>query len=173
MKAQRLFLGVWPDQATRKQLTRLIKALGDQSGRPQHPLDLHMTLVFLGMVEPELLECVDRVAGEACFQPFTMTIDRVGYWKRPRILWCGATQIPQALEQLVNELQNGLQRCGFVPEKRRFLPHITLARKVLPIENRAILQPFEWHAEGFVLARSNTGIAPPRYEILKKWGTDS
>ena len=132
-----------------------------------------MTLVFLGMVESERLVCIDDVASRIRCEPFTLTLDRVGYWKRPRILWCGPSQSPDPLNRMVADLQDGLSACGFIPEKRHFLPHVTLARKASALGLAETVQPWEWPVDSFVLVASDTGIAPPRYKILKKWAMDS
>lgn len=170
---QRLFFALWPDVTTRKALRHTAQPISGSPGRLQHPLDLHMTLVFLGMVESERLACIEDAASHIRCEPFTLSIDRVGYWKRPRILWCGPSQSPAPLNRLVADLQDGLSACGFVPEKRHFLPHVTLARKASALELAEVAHSCEWPVDCFVLVASDTGVAPPRYKILKKWAMDS
>ena len=58
---------------------------------------------------------------------------------RPRgiivALWIGVEKSPQ-LDHLQNKIETALQRCGLEPERRRFQPHVTLARLDNPVESR-------------------------------------
>lgn len=166
-KTQRLFFALWPDPALRKEL-HLIQTRYP-GGRPTHVSDLHVTLVFLGVVPKERYSCVTAVADSVCGQVFRLEIDKIGYWRRPRILWCAPSIVPSSLEELVGSLQRGLEACGFEPERRAYSPHLTLARKARPVEERALEEPLVWSPAKFVLVASNSGSAPPHYQVLKKW----
>jgi 2'-5' RNA ligase len=99
-----------------------------------------------------------------------MKIDGLGYWYRPRILWAGPRETPEPLSQLVFDLQNGLQACGFEPERRRFKPHVTLYRKAGRTHPRVIEPAIEWSVSEFVLAVSGGGArGAPKYRVLKRW----
>ncbi len=163
----RLFFAAWPDRAVREALQGIQARF--PGGRPTHPDDLHVTLVFLGSVKTEYRACVTRVADGIRGTPFAMQIDRVSYWRRPRILWCGPTVTPVPMERLVEELQAGLKGCGFHPEKRPYAPHVTLARKARPAETQALPEPIAWQVSDYALVASHGGPMPPRYRVLKKW----
>ena len=163
----RLFFAAWPDRSVREAL-RGIQA-HFPGGRPTHPQDLHITLVFLGSVNTESQACVTRIAEGIRGTPFTMQIDRVSYWRRPRILWCGPTVTPAPLQRLVQELQIGLKGCGFRPENRPYVPHVTLARKARPAETQVLPEPLTWQVSDFALVASHSGPVPPRYRVLRKW----
>ena len=171
--AQRLFFGLWPDQRTRRALARVAAQSSAHRGRAQHPEDLHITLVFLGQVTAEQQPCVidagDRLKG----RPFQLSIDRLAYWKRPRILWCGPSFAPAALLELVSGLQSHLRACGFEPEKRAYSPHVTLLRKASPVADCALPEPLSWAVDELVLAASHSGVKAPRYRVLKKWSLGS
>ena len=169
----RLFFALWPDPATRKRLTALQHTFSGQPGRFNHPHDLHTTLVFLGPVEAERMECVIAAAERVSPHPFSLLLDRCETWKKPRILCCTPATTPPPLTQLVTELEKALSGCGFEPEKRRYTPHVTLARKVQTEAGGQLAQPFSWQVEGFVLAGSGGQGPGPRYRILKKWRADS
>jgi RNA 2',3'-cyclic 3'-phosphodiesterase len=169
VKFNNLFFALWPDQEVRSELTRLQQDVCGKNGRLHHPQDLHMTLVFLGRVTPEQLPCVRQAADAVVVNPFTLGLDRTGYWKRPRILWCGPDEIPEQLSQLVLDLQQSLTTCGFKPEKRIYSPHVTLARKASSIEHSELLNPVVWQANEFVLAGSHSGYELPRYTVLDSW----
>ena len=170
MTEGRLFFALWPEQKARDRLFMLAKRFSPQGGRLHHPNDLHITLVFLGLVDDERLPCIQQVAEAIDTPPFTLRIDTLGYWPRPRILWCGPTEQPEALQNLVKRLQHGLLDCGFEPEKRPYKPHVTLHRKVRHAQTGPLDEPIEWHAGYFVLATSGGGApGQPRYRILNRW----
>jgi 2'-5' RNA ligase len=168
-EAQKLFFALWPDDRVRKELMRVSDSLPAHGGRPPHPEDLHITLVFLGQVSAEEYPCVTGVADGIEADSFSLCIDQVGYWRRPRILWCGPRETPPALRKLVANLQQGLRGCGFRPEKRAYSPHVTLARKSRQVEDCALEQPFQWRSGEFVLVSSSDASGPPRYRILQRW----
>ncbi len=169
MAEGRHFLALWPDRAVRERLAGEASQSAAR-GRLHHPVDLHMTLVFLGAISDAQLHCVESVAEAVRVRSFTLHIDGIGYWQRPRILWAGPVQTPEPLSQLVFDLQNGLKACGFEPEQRRYQPHITLYRKVSRGEPRVIEPVIEWPVQEFVLATSGGGApGEPRYRVLRRW----
>lgn len=170
---QRLFFALWPDPAVRRALAGLGREAAAGRGRPVHPEDLHLTLVFLGSVAPERLEQVTAAAGRVRFQPFELRLDHYGWWPRPRVLWCAPAEVPPPLPALFGELQRELAACGFAPEKRAYRPHITLARKVSRGRSGTLEEPIRWPVREFVLVSSRTHGDPPRYRVLKKWPADS
>lgn len=170
---RRLFFALWPDQQVRDRLAMLQQQFPAQTGRYNHPQDLHMTLVFLGPVEAQRFDCVVNAASQVRFEPFSLRIDQIAYWNKPRILHCGPSRTPVPLPRLVADLQTALLECGFAPEKRRYVPHVTLARKVQSAAQGSIEHGFEWPVLSFVLAGSGGKGPGPRYAVLKKWCADS
>jgi 2'-5' RNA ligase len=128
-----------------------------------------MTLIFLGPVDPERLPCIEQVADGVRADSFALSLDRIDYWSRPRILLFGGSETAEPLAGLVKGLQAGLIECGFKPEKRPFRPHVTLARKARRVAASALEQPLPWRVHEFVLAGSSMETKPPRYQILKRW----
>ncbi len=171
-EVRKLFFALWPDDSVREGLLGFSRALPAHGGRPPHPEDLHITLVFLGLVTPEQYPCVIHAADAVKAAPFSLAIDRVGYWQRPRILWCGPGKTPEDLTRLVLKLQQGLKACGFQPEKRAYSPHVTLARKARPVAGFSLERPLEWRPREFALVLSQDRGAPPRYRVLQRWPLD-
>jgi 2'-5' RNA ligase len=166
---RRLFLALWPDEAVRRDLIQVREWLEGFNGLPMHPEDLHVTLVFLGAVAAQRQACVEATADAIRARPFELSVDRFGFWPRPRILWCGPGETPDALGQLVRDLQKGLEGCGFQPERRPFAAHVTLARKAREIPCPELERPVLWPVREFVLVASRPGGNPPRYEVLRSW----
>ncbi len=166
---RRLFFALWPDAWTRQALCSVQDGLGAGCGRLTHPADLHITLVFLGNVESGRMPCIETVAEGIRAEPFVLHIDRLAYWRRPRILWCGTSGMPPALNSLARDLQAGLRACQIEPDPRPYAPHVTLARKARPADAQDLNVGLQWQVRDFVLVASRSGAEPPRYEVLRCW----
>ncbi len=169
-EGRRLFFALWPDPAVRRALAAVQSAQDLRRARPTHVEDFHITLVFLGQVGDEALACVEGVAAGIAGSPFVLTLDRLDYWPRPKVLWCGPSMHPEPLAELVDNLQTGLRNCGFAPEDRPYVPHVTLARKARPSAQAPLAQPLRWAISEFVLAASEPGVPAPHYRVLSRWG---
>lgn len=169
-ETSRLFFALWPDASVRQSLGALQRGLPENLGRRTHGADLHITLVFLGQVDDDRRPCVEQAAGAIRGRPFELNIDRLEHWRGPRVLWCGPSHKPQALDGLVRDLQIGLQACHFEPEQRPYAPHVTLARKARAVGARNLDEPIPWPVRDFVLVASRPQVGPPRYEVVGRWG---
>ncbi len=167
--SERLFFALQPEASVRAGLQGIAASLPEHRGRPVHPADRHITLVFLGEIGPEQRACAERAAAGVKGRPFELSIDRLGYWPRPRILWAGCSQIPETLLALVQRLQQALLACGFRPETRPFAPHVTLARKAHKLAGGELDRPLVWPVRSFVLMGSDLDAPPPRYRVLARW----
>jgi 2'-5' RNA ligase len=99
------------------------------------PSSIHLTLKFLGNLNPEQLAAV--FAGmDRFFQQrqssFTLVTGDPGAFpnsRRPRVLWVGVEG--SGIPELLN-VQNGIEKImveeGFPEEKRNFSPHLTVGR---------------------------------------------
>jgi 2'-5' RNA ligase len=95
------------------------------------PENVHLTLKFLGEIEPSLAEQVSKVVKETSFQPFSAKIERVGVFpnlRRPRVVWAGITEGVPQLAEIWSDVDEKLSRLGFERERRRFSPHVTIGR---------------------------------------------
>jgi len=176
-----LFLALWPDQAVREAVHACSKKLlvkkAGWHGRLVDIQNLHITLAFLGTVATDQLDCIKGASAQLHWQPFTLSLDHVGYWKRPRVCWLGSTEIPHQLTDMVQQLREGLLRCGFEADQRTYHPHLTLARKcrapkaiTLPM---SLQEALLWDVRCLALVSSVTDPAGVRYEIIDSWGSDS
>lgn len=170
--AERLFFALWPGEDERAALVRLQRGLLRHGGRATDPADLHLTLVFLGAVPPERRACCEAAGDGILDVPFDLNLAQVGYWPRPRILWCGTLAPPPPLLALVRDLTDALRACGIPGERRPYAAHITLARKTAgfqaPAPAAEAAWRLTWPITGFVLAASSDG-PPPRYRIVRRW----
>lgn len=170
---QRLFFALWPEAPVRDALVSLQRRHAQPAARLNHPLDLHMTLVFLGAVEPEQRACLLEMAATVNTPAFVLQLNRIGSWRKPNILWAAPETAPDPLLDLVNALNRGLSRCGLVPEDRAYRPHVTLARKGASVDRQTLGGIPRWPVSEFVLATSGGRPPAARYRVLKKWSLDS
>jgi 2'-5' RNA ligase len=96
----------------------------------------HVTLKFLGSTWPRLVESVHGAVSAAADQTerFDSALTQVGAFPSPtraRVLWAGLDDPAGDLAKIAARLDD-LLADDFIPEKRAFTPHLTLARLVPP-----------------------------------------
>jgi RNA 2',3'-cyclic 3'-phosphodiesterase len=164
---RRVFFALWPDAALKSRIAkatrRIVRAGG---GRPVKTDDLHVTVAFVGHVDAAGLErCLD--APPVATGAFELTLDRIGYFERARILWLAPSSVPAALSRLEQTLWDGLTGRGFERETRLFRPHMTLARKSGSVD--ADVEPVVWPVTELVLLESAPAPRGVRYRPLASW----
>lgn len=92
----------------------------------------HVTLKFLGTTWPRLVDPVRQAiasagADQVAFETALTDIGAFPTAKRARVLWAGLSDTEKRFTALVATLDE-LLREHFVPEKRAFTPHVTVAR---------------------------------------------
>jgi 2'-5' RNA ligase len=97
--SRRLFVALWPDAKVRHDLAMLQtrSEIREAGGRTVLAKNIHMTLQFLGDVDAFQQQALEAALAELVFEPVTLTLDRMGYWSRPGILWLGPRKTPRAL----------------------------------------------------------------------------
>ncbi|ABM80255.1 RNA 2',3'-cyclic phosphodiesterase [Hyperthermus butylicus] len=106
------------------------------TGAPMKPVEdqnLHITLRFLGNIPLSLVDEIEKIIRDAKPRRVVIRIRGVGAFPspaRPRVVWVGVEEGEGAkeLERLYREIERGLRRLGFKPEREEFVPHVTLAR---------------------------------------------
>ena len=141
--------------------------------------DYHITLAFLGSVNPQQLQSVIRLVGDAIKKQkaFMLEIEGLnvfGPQKSPRIFW-GAVNEVDPLFQLQEIVHKTCLAAGFSLETRPYHPHITFARKWggnedFTMSDLVTHNPFEKKALSFqvseiVLYKSNLENTP-KYESV-------
>jgi len=111
---------------------RLNKA-GRVSARWVKPDNIHLTMKFLGDVEADKIPDITRVMAEAIagIPPFLLEINGLGAFpnlNRIRVVWVGIKGELERLNALQQKHESALEPLGFAAEKKRFSPHLTLAR---------------------------------------------
>ncbi len=138
----RLFVGLALPWTLREAAASLAHGLAGARWIP--PENYHVTLRFLGEVANPVAEEVDHALAALRARPFPLQLGGAGVSERnnrPATLWAGVVRAP-GLEHLQNKIETALQRAGLPAERRRFQPHVTLAR----VENVAPERLAAWIA---------------------------
>ena len=133
----RLFVALDLPWTLRERLSRLAGA-GIPGARWVSPENYHMTLRFIGEAVAPQAEEIDLALAGLRARGFSLTLAGVGTFAkggRPTALCVGVERNPQ-LDHLRSKIETALQRCGLEPERRRFVPHVSLARLDNAIESK-------------------------------------
>ena len=124
----RLFVGLDLPDDLRAPLAAAAGGVPGAKWVPRH--NYHVTLRFIGDVPGYVAEEVDHALAALRGRPFELTLAGVGTFARAGrevALWAGVRRAPE-LEHLRGKIETALQRAGLPPERKRFTPHVTLAR---------------------------------------------
>ena len=91
---------------------------------------LHLTLAFIGEVDDGAARRVETALNEVTAAAFSMALHGVGRFPErgaPRILWTGASP-KNELAALAEGVRRALRSADLIPDRRRFLPHVTIGR---------------------------------------------
>ena len=133
----RLFVALDFPDAIRHAIRELIARLKPlcKDARWMRPEAMHVTLKFIGYIEPEKFEEITAaLAGVHSDAPVDMHFRGVGFFpteRRPRVFWGGIESSPN-LAELVAGIERALEPLKIPSEKRDFVPHLTFARLESP-----------------------------------------
>ena len=136
------------------------------------PENYHITLRFIGDVDHATARDLFSLLGDGRRRgPLTVTLDELATFggERPRAVFARAVPTSD-LNELQSEHERLVRRVGLPPERRKFTPHVTLARlrDASPIDvagyigMRGRFPKLAFTARRFVLfsARASTGGGP-------------
>lgn len=172
----RLFFALVPDASVRGQVGEIQSRL-EVDGRAVSPLNLHVTLAFLGMQEAAVIPQVRAVADGLAFEPCRVVLDRLGHFGQGRVLWLGATEIPPALRAFQQSLATALTAAGIGHDPKPWKLHLTLYRRLRTpapkLDSRldSNLGPvaIEWALSGFDLIESVGAKNGVVYHSIGHW----
>ena len=165
---QRLFVGLWPNFEIRSRLTTVQTDFRlSESSRITLPEKFHITLLFLGDVPETEIASVKAFIQDIQFDPFSIELSCVGFWPGNRIIWAGTDEVSIELTELVGRVRKGLSR--FCKDRRKFVPHITLARKAQK-RIHGLIDPIHWQVHHIDLIRSTLLSDGAKYESIARSG---
>jgi RNA 2',3'-cyclic 3'-phosphodiesterase len=196
-RRQRLFLAVpLPDNVVTL-VDRTISSLQREEWpvRWIAPGNAHITLHFLGEVEPERAQLLrlslpEVVAQHERFNLRTADLGVFPNMRRPKVIWLGLYGPAHRLHTLRDAIGAQLELLEFETEEREFHPHVTLGRvrdargtriRDLPAAIRARLEraaetgevthrnPVRVPVDEVHLVQSHLGPTGPTYEVIDRY----
>jgi len=176
----RLFVGIRPPASIRALLLDTMS--GAEGVRWQGDEQLHITLRYIGEVERPVAEDIAAMLGQVRGASFDLSIEGVGLFDRgsrhPTALWAGVRP-HDAIRDLHHKIDRAIVRSGLEPDRRAYLPHITLARiggrdaVVDPwLATHAGLASEAFAVTHFLLFESHLGRDGARYEAIARYPLD-
>jgi RNA 2',3'-cyclic 3'-phosphodiesterase len=166
----RLFFALWPDEATRRALARCASALVAQTGGRQVAADnLHLTLAFIGERPVASVPALCEAAAGVPVSPMQLRLDEIGCWRKSGIAWLASRTGNAEVVALQARLLATLAAIGIVIPESRFMPHVTLARKVVTRVALTLDEPVGWDSAAFVLVASELAPRGVRYRVVQSW----
>jgi len=141
---------------------------------------MHITLKFIGDIpgqfQPKIEEAIDPIE----VHPFMIPVEGLGVFPhmgKPHAIWAGVRNGHPHLYQLQKKIDDALFSIGIEPERRIYIPHITLAR-VSNASPETVKQYLKRHhdfatapmkVEEFHLIRSELKDERRHYTTEKTW----
>ncbi len=170
----RLFVGVPLPAEVRESLGSLCS--GVPGARWVDTDNMHVTLRFIGEVDSIQAEDIDTALGDVRQPAFGLALRGVGCFdsgRKARSVWAGVAK-SDGLMHLRDKVESTIVRAGFEPERRKFKPHVTLARlrntpsarvgPYLEAHNAFAAGPFP--VDRFHLLQSYLGHTGARYQTI-------
>ncbi|WP_050986094.1 RNA 2',3'-cyclic phosphodiesterase [Schlesneria paludicola] len=170
----KLFVGViLPDDVRTK--LHAIQPPVSQGVRPTNPDQLHLTLHFIGLADPEPIE---QSLSTVISPPFSLSIAGVGHFQSSDggVILFAEVDPSEGLRSLHEHIGAALSSTGLQIETRPYTPHITLAR-CHRVRTPGLLGNFlsqhenfslpAFAVKNFVLYSSESGTRGPVYTGLR------
>ena len=144
---------------------------------------LHLTLVFIGEVDGSRSPSLFGHLGRVDFEAFTLNIRDVGHFPSrgaPRVLWAGTTR-PTALLRLQDALLKAVKSAGVELKRRKFRPHVTIARLNHPDEEevatflagQSALDLGDFTVDRFEVWQSHLAPGGASYSVVQRFKAQS
>jgi len=173
----KLFVGIELDDAVRSTCASIAERLNARGlvARYERTEKLHVTLAFLGWVDPEMVGPITSAMETVALQQhsFTLRLDRVGAFpheRKPRVVWVGSHEQGKTFREVAHALRIAYEDLGF-PFDKDAVAHVTIARVKEPRRPLPMLdaiEPVEQRVESLALFDSIPDKGTTRYEVLKR-----
>ncbi|MDP6648237.1 MAG: RNA 2',3'-cyclic phosphodiesterase [Candidatus Woesearchaeota archaeon] len=173
----RVFIAIEIPEIIKGYIAELQEKIDNKNNKIRHvnKNNIHLTLKFLGEVQPNNLEEIKNNLKKITFEPFSVVLNGVGIFpndKHIRVVWVGLKPEGPVLE-LQKEIDENLKK--LFKKEKNFKPHLTLARvkfiedkkqfvdklKKIKVENKNI------DIKNFRLIKSTLTESGPIYEDLE------
>ncbi|HWC46750.1 MAG TPA: RNA 2',3'-cyclic phosphodiesterase [Casimicrobiaceae bacterium] len=168
--AARVFFAIVPPPATQAALADLARSIAPRvKGRAVPVENMHLTLAFVGPWADSRMHELHAAGAAVRGEPFRLTLDTLGGFRRAGIAWIGPSHPPPHLITLAAALGDALRNEDVSYDARVFRPHVTLARRVHGRRLEEIVDPVSFDVDAFSLMESKSQSAGVRYDALTSW----
>jgi len=145
------------------------------------PKNIHITVRFLGSMNPEMVEKVYAAMKNVKFTPFNIQLTGLGVFPTtnyPRVVWAGITDGADQLKSIFEQLEPQIHDLGFAPDPNGFSPHLTIARVRSGANKQRLVdlvqrqENFDFgiiRADSLRLKKSQLSPRGPVYSTLKEY----
>lgn len=185
MAGKRIFAAIDVSNEVRRRVASYITQMRKEFGHVrvgwERPEKVHLTLKFYGDVGDSALEGIQRLLGDTVsrYARFTAELAGTGVFpnaQKPRTLWLGVQGDRRMSEQIGREIEGASRNLGFEAERRRFSPHLTIARIREPAKGRDLASahiargfaPIEFEIKELVLYESKLLSSGSVYSVLSR-----
>lgn len=167
----RAFIGLEPDVTTKLAIENWRKKALPHIDQVVPAANYHITLAFLGQISLEQQDKLEQqIETMKDMTPFTVRLDMLGYWAKPKALWLGCSEHSDPHLQLAKQLTRFAHHAGIVMLKRDYQAHLTLIRKCNDNPPAPLIAPnFSWRVNAFHLYESISSPHGIIYPIKKTW----
>lgn len=181
----RCFIAIEIPEPIQNQLVRIQEMLRNQIGKASWVKlgNIHLTLKFLGDVNPEDIESIGKAVEEVASRhySFSLHIGGVGAFPnlaRPRVIWAGVRVGVDHASALAQDINLALNRHGFPLETKKFNPHLTIGRLREKVDLKSYANQYrrynringaEMTVDAISLIRSQLDFRGAIYSTLKSY----
>jgi 2'-5' RNA ligase len=171
-----------PEGEVKQKITEFQKTLAQTGAdlKSVEPVNIHITLRFLGDTPTALVEQLRDELRKVEFQPFNVLFKGTGVFpdlNRINVVWIGIQEGNVGLVDLCAKINRSLAKYNIPPDRRGFSPHLTVAR-VRSGRNREALAKMlksltdlefgAFKVDSFTLKQSTLTPTGPIYKDLQK-----
>ena len=166
----RLFFGLSVEPERSREIARWREKSLPPFAKPVPEDNFHLTLSFLGEVNEARRIELGRSASRVRSPAFSLKFVETGLWLKQGIFYLAPETLPEVLESLVEQTRQIAMRGGLRVEKRKYFPHLTLARRCHVAPPASLMPPdFDIRFGSFALFESRNMKRGVRYEILEEY----
>ena len=149
------------------------------------PDNIHLTLKFLGEVDDDKIEKINKIIDSVCAEnnTYKIYISSLGAFPRIdylRVIWAGVEKGDSETKKIAKELEEKIEKIGIPREARPFSSHITLGRTRSALNREKLVKELKSMQEAFekedlefsvskvTLFKSTLTPKGPAYEVLKE-----
>jgi len=172
----RVFIAIDLPDNIKERIYQEIKNIKGVRGKFVERENLHITLKFLGELQPNVVEKIKKELENIKFQKFEIEVYGFGEFNN-RVLWFGIKKGFDKIMELKKEIDNSLKKLNFPPDND-FHPHITILRvkKILSkeeyyhtLEKMKDIEIGRFLVEDFSLKQSILRREGPLYLDIKRY----